>query len=264
MRGYKKKTSTVRARPAIAMLFLLVPMAAARAQSAAPAGDPMAARLSADKVADVETGSYSAGDNIAFSLDLYGGKYLLRFDGNPEIFALQVDRVALGGRVLKYDTGATALRVSVWGGMTLYTEAAPGGLPATRTGDFSALPHPAVSVSDLEAALRDEASHLAYTQRISVHFAAPMDGDAARALAFDSLANIDGGIGRIVANPAGHAAFVKRVQMVRLAQGDKPGVSLSGRVLTVMFDPTQGPAGRPSSRAIAVALGKVLAVQEAD
>jgi len=34
----------------------------------------------------------------------------------------------------KYDTGATALRVSVWGGLTLYTQDAPQGLPATYQG----------------------------------------------------------------------------------------------------------------------------------
>jgi len=261
MRGCKK-TSTVRARPAIAMLFLFASIAAAGAQPPAPAGDPMAARLSADKVADVQIGSFMAGDNIAFSLDLAGGKYLLRFDGNPEIFALQVDRVALGGRVLKYDTGATALRISVWGGMTLYTEAAPGGLPATRTGDFSTPPLTPVSESDLETALRDETSHLAYVQHVNVHFSAPVTGDAAHTQAFDALANIDGGIARVVASPAGRAAFAKRIGGVKLAEGDRPAVSLSGRILTVVFVPDQGPAGRPSSRAIAMALGKFLSVPE--
>lgn len=266
MRGFphqgQKKTSTVRARPAIAMLFLLAASAAAQAQPPASAGDPMAARLSADKGADVQAGSYTAGDNIAFSLDAAGGKYLLRFDGNPETFALQADRVALGGRVLKYDTGATALRMSVWGGMTLYTEEAPGGLPATRTGDFVSTPLTPVSTSDLEAALRDEAAHLAYVQHVNVHLTAPIAGDVSRTQAFESLANIDAGVQRIVATPAGRTAFSKRIQGIKLAEGDRPAVSLSGRILTVVFVPDQGAAGRPSSRAIAVALGKFLSVPE--
>jgi hypothetical protein len=268
MRGFPheglKKISTVRARPAIAMLFLLAAHVAAEAQAPAPPGDPMAARLSADKVAEVETGVYSAGDNIGFSLDLAGGKYLLRFDGNPETFALQADRVALGGRVLKYDTGATALRVSVWGGLTLYPDYAPGGLPATRTGDLSAPAAPTVSAADLETALRDEASHLAYVQHVTVRFSAPIAGDVARTQAFDALTNIDGGIGRLVASPPGRAAFAKRIQTIKLAEGDHPAVSLSGRVLTVVFVPDLGAAGRPSSRAIAVALGKFLSVPETD
>lgn len=224
----------------------------------------MSARLSADRAAEVEPGSYTASDNIGFALEAYGSKYLLHMDGNPEIFALQLDRVALGGRVLKYDTGATAIRVSVWGGMTLYTDYAPGGLPATRTGDYMAPPHPAVSVADLETALRDEAAHLAYTQKLNLRFTAPLGEDSVRAASFDALANIDAGIERILANPIGRAAISRRIQTVRLTPGSRPGVSLSGRILTVMLAPKQGPAGRPSSRAIAVALGKVLAVPETD
>ena len=136
-----KKIINVRAGFAILLFLALTPCGVAWAQG--NEAEPMAARLSAEKVGDVEAGSYSAGDNIAFSLDSYGDKYLLRFAGGPEAFVLSGDRVALGGRVLKYDTGATALRISVWGGMTLYTQEAPGGLPATRTGDAVSSPHAA-------------------------------------------------------------------------------------------------------------------------
>ncbi len=81
--------------------------------------DPMAARLSAERVSGVAAGDYSAADDINFTILPYGDKYLLRFDDSPENFVLYGDRVALGGRELKYDTGALALKVSVWGGVTL-------------------------------------------------------------------------------------------------------------------------------------------------
>src|ERR1700761_9561782 len=98
--------------------------------------DPMAARLSAERVSDVAVGDYTAADDINFTILPYGtDKYLLRFDDSPESFVLSSDRVALGGRELRYDTGVLALKISVWGGVTLYTVDAPGGLPATRTGD---------------------------------------------------------------------------------------------------------------------------------
>jgi hypothetical protein len=263
MRGLKK-IRTVRARLAMLMCSLFALPAAAQPQPMEPPEDSMAARLSAERIAEIEPGSYSAGDQYGFSLESFGSRYLLRLDGNPEIFALAVDRVAPGGRVLKYDTGATALRVSAWGGVTLYTETAPGGLPATRTGDFIAAPRLPVSASDLQTALRDEGEHLAYTQHVTLHFAAPVGGEAERTAVFDLLANIDAGIERLLANPAGRAALAKRVQTVKLAQAAKPGLSLSGRTLTVTFASSLGPAGRPSSRAISVALGKILAVPEAD
>ena len=259
--GNRKKTITVRATTAIAILILLAAGAAAGAQ--AQSADPMAARLSADKTADIETGSFSAGDRIAFSLEPLGNRFVLRLSGTPELFVLEMERVTLGGRVLKYDTGATALKVSIWGGITLYTEEAPGGLPATRTGDFTAPPHPAVSEAELSAALRDESSHLSYARKVSVHFTGASGNDDSRAQAFDALANTDAGIDRVVASGAGRAAFTRRIENVKLVEGDRPGVALSGKTLVVSFVPGLGAAGRPSSRAIAVALGKFLAVPEA-
>ena len=179
------------------MFLLFASPLAAQAQIVSPGdGTSITARLSADKLADIQDGSYSAGESIVFSLENFGDRVLLRFDGSPEVFVLQADRVALGGRALKYDTGATALHESVWGGLTLYTETAPGGLPATRTGDFAAPPRPSVSRADLEAALRDEGAHLAYTQQVNLHFTTTIGNDAARAAAFDALSNLDAGIAR--------------------------------------------------------------------
>jgi hypothetical protein len=259
------KTATVHIK--LALVFLLACAALpARAQNVA--SDPMAARLSAEKVGGVETGSYSAGDAIAFSLQAYGDNYLLHFAGSPEEFVLHGDRVALGGRVLKYDTGATALRISVWGGMTLYTEEAPSGLPATRTGDVVSFPHAAVSNADLGAALSDEGTHLSYLQKLHLRFwadhAVLAAGDAARVLAFDALTNAEAGIERVIASVAGRQAVSRKIEDVKLVEGDKPGIGLSGRTLLVSFTPSQGTAGRPSSRAVTQALGKLLAVNAPD
>ena len=196
--------------------------------------DPMAARLSADKAADVETGAYQAGDKIDFTLDRLGDKYLLRFAGTPETFALSVDRVILGGRVLKYDTGATALRISVWGGMTLYTDTEPGGLPATRTGDLTGPARAAVSASDLEAALRDEASHLAYADKLDLRFSANGIAANGRDDAFDALISAGAAIERVVAAPAARSAFQRQIvrrrfQRVLPARRGRPRLALPDR-----------------------------------
>lgn len=226
----------------------------------------MAARLSAERVSDVAAGSYSAADDVNFTLLPYGDKYLLRFDGNPENFVLYGDRVALGGRELKYDTGAIALKISVWGGVTLYTQDAPGGLPATRTGEAIVPPHLAVPAASLTTALSDEESHLNYTQHLKLRFAVDAavvnGGDDARAYAFDTLVNSEMGIERLIGTPAGRAAFIQRFDQVRIVEGDKPTIAISGRTLLVSFVPSAGAAGRASSRAIAYALGKMLTVSE--
>lgn len=226
----------------------------------------MAARLSAEKVSDVAAGTYSADDDITFSLIPYGDKYLLHFNGSPENFVLYGDRVALGGRELKYDTGALALKISVWGGITLYTEEAPGGIPATRTGDAAPPAKLDVPVASLTTALNDEESHIAYTQHLKLRFsadAAILSGsDDTRAYAFDTLVNSEMGIERLVASPGGRTAFTRRFDSVRIVEGDKPTIAISGRTLLVSFVPSAGAAGRASSRAIAYALGKMLGVAE--
>ena len=260
--GLTKKTSIVRDTLAILLALVLTPGLAAAVRAQEPG--PMAARLSAEKVGGVEPGSYSAGEKLAFSIDPYGDKFLLRFDGNPEAFVLTGDRVALGGRVLKYDTGATVLRISIWGGMTLYTDSSPEGLPVTRTGDFTSPPREPVSEAELLAALNDEAAHLTYVDQMHLRFSAGdvAGGEQARALAFDALANAQTGIERLVATPSGRQAFSRKIDSVRIVEGAKPGLTLSGRTLLVHFVPADAEAGRASSRAVSQELGKLLAINE--
>ncbi len=251
---------------AICVLLLLAALGLpARAQDAA--SDPMNARLSAEKVGDVETGIYSAGDKLNFTLAPLGDRYLLRFTDSPESYVLTVERVILGGRILRYDTGVIAIRVSVWGGMTLYTNETPGGLPATKIGEETAPPAPAVSHDDLTAAMTDEENHLAYTQQLHLRFAADpavLNGaDDSRRLAFDALVSAEAGVERLIASPGGRQALTRRFDTIRLVQGDRPGVNVSGKTLLVSFAPAAGVAGHPSSREVALQLGKMLQIAEA-
>lgn len=228
--------------------------------------DPMAARLSAERLAGIDPGDYVAGDSLNFSLQPYGDKYLLRFSGTPESYVLSVERVLLGGRVLQYDTGATAIRVSVWGGMTLYTAGAPDGLPATRVGDIATPPRAPVSRADLAGALSDEEGHLAYTRKLNLRFAVQpgvlSGGDDIRNVAFDALISAAAGIERLLDNPGGLSAVQKSFDTVKLVESDHPGVTLAGKTLEVGFAPLAGAAGKASSREVAYTLGKMLSVSE--
>ena len=153
-----------------------------------------------------------------FTLDAYGDKYLIRFAGDPEVYVLYADHAPLGGRALKYDSGAMVIRVAGWGGVTLYTDAAPGGVPAERTGD-SLPPSPGqISLFDMQNAAEDEAEHLAYSRRIHLTFTADWNalaGDTRmRALCFDAMENAARGIDRFVTNAQGAR---------RLRQEDRAG-----------------------------------------
>ncbi len=229
----------------------------------AHAQDQMNSRLSEERVGDIDPGTYVAG-RTSFTLDHYLDKFTIRFAGDPEIYVLYTDRASLGGRTLKFDSGALVLRVAGWGGMTLYTDADPGGVPAERTGDSLAPSLGQISLSEMQNAAEDEAEHLAYSRRVHLNFTADWNalaGDARlRAVCFDALQNTARGIERFVLNDRGHAAFVKKIDQVRLALGTKPIMFLSGKTLNVTFNAQTGYVGRASSRGIARALGQLLTV----
>ena len=263
-------------RTKVAILTLLLAstslaLAPAWAQPDAPPGTPpgMASRLAAERVGPLQPGLYSAGDGN-FTLAPYGaGKYLLRFSGRAENFVLNMDRGSLGAKLLKYDTGTTAIRVSVWGGMTLYTQDAPQGVPATYQGVAPAPDTLSVSAGELQNAFGDEASHLTYVQNIAITFSADpavLSADAeTRGRAFDALTNAAMGIERfLAANPAGHRILAKRINSVKVAEGGKPTITISGQTLLVSFVPGEGHEGHASSLAIQQELSKLLATSARD
>jgi hypothetical protein len=178
---------------------------------------------------------------------------------------LYSDHASLGGRVLKYDSGETALQITGWGGITLYTDKRPGGLPAVRTGDSDPPSLPDVSLEEVKKAASDEAQHLAYLHRLNLSFNADWgtlaDDAALRALCFDTLENTARGIDRFSAFSGGRRALITHVGAVLVATSGKPTLRLKGKSLTVTFDPDAGYAGRASSRAIARALGQLFDVK---
>lgn len=256
-------TRQMNAMPRIGTALLLCVLLAGPAY----AQDQMNSRLSQERVGDIDPGTYSAG-GITFTLDRYGDKFVLRFGGDPEVYVLYSDRASLGGRILKYDSGQTAIRVSGWGALTLYTDAAPGGVPAERTGDTLPPSLGMISLSDMQNAAEDEAEHLAYSRRIHLTFTADwsaLAGDSRlRALCFDALENTARGIDRFAISAPARAAFAKKIDQVRMALGTKPIMFLSGKTLNVTFNAQSGYAGRASSRGITRALGQLLSVNVAN
>jgi hypothetical protein len=275
VRRPKAETTAVRCVVKTVVTVLSILLASGSSGWAQPDAGPgtppgMASRLAAEHVGAVQPGLYSAGDSGTFTLAPYGSaKYLLRFSGRAENFVLTMDRGSLGAKLLKYDTGATALRVSVWGGLTLYTQDAPQGLPATYQGEAPAAGALAVSAGELQTAFGDEASHLTYVQNIALKFsadAAVLTADAeTRGRAFDALTNAAVGIERyLAANAAARQTLAKRINAVKVAEGGKPTVAISGQTLLVSFVPGEGHEGHASSLAIQLELTKLLAVSARD
>jgi len=246
------------ARVFIAILTLLLSSALVPAR----AQDLFGGKLSLERLGQIKPGSYLAGDSLRFTLVKDNDNYLLRFDSSPEVFVLYAGHASLGGRVLKYDSGETVLQVAGWGGMTLYTDSAPTGLPTVRTGEAGMPASQAVSLSDMQSAAQDESQHLAYMRGLRLNVTADWQALAnsadARSVAFDTLENAVRGIDRFSYSAGGREALSRRVDTLMIQPSDKPKLALDARTLTVTFNPARGFEGRASSRAIARALGKIL------
>jgi hypothetical protein len=250
-------------RPILAVAACAAMVFASWAVPPARAQDSMSQRLSMDRLAAIQPGAYMAGDSVRFVLIPANGAFLLRVQDSPEIYILYADHASLGGRILRYDSGETAIQVAVWGGITLYTDAQPGGLPAVRIGDAGLPSPPLLGTSDMQNATADEAQHLGYSRHLQLAFNVDWNGlgdGYTRAYAFDALQNAGRGIERFASSPAGRDAVAHRIDTVTLAPtGGRPGVNISGRMLVVYFNSSRGFAGCASSRVIARQLYGMLA-----
>ncbi|MDR3528509.1 MAG: DUF4908 domain-containing protein [Rhizomicrobium sp.] len=211
---------------------------------------------------DIAQGTYQAGDT-RFTLDCYQNAFLMRFVGQPEIFVLYADYGSMGARVLQFDSGTIAIQVMGWGGMTVYTDDHPEGLPTSKVGESASPVLPAVSLAQIQSAADDDASHLSNNRGLKLSFQADANAvadNAVRALAFDTMENAARGIDRFTANPAARNAFGQRISAVHIAIADKPYIRIADRILVVTFNPRTGYFGRASSKAISFALGKMFAI----
>jgi hypothetical protein len=231
----------------------------------AHAQDSISDMLSRERLGVIDPGSYVAGDSVGFAIQSLGPNFLLRFQNAPEVFVLYADRASMGGRILKYDDGETAIQVTVWGGITLYTDAKPGGLPAVRTGDAPPFTLANVSLNDIQNAASDEAQRLAYVRKLRLTIAMDWNaiaGDSGlRAVYYDAMQNAVHGIDRFASSTPGRDAMSKRVDTVSIAAAAHPTVNMAGRTLQVTFNPGAGYVGRASSRAIAHGLMKLFSVR---
>ncbi|HTK79400.1 MAG TPA: DUF4908 domain-containing protein [Rhizomicrobium sp.] len=250
-------------------LSVLIGLAVYLAHNAPPAlaQTGLLERLTIERLAAVQPGTYLAGDRLKFDIQPTGGSFLLRFESNPEIFVLYSDRASLGSRILKYDSGEMAARVAGWGGLTLYTDSQPNGLPAVRIGDAT-LPSPSpLTVGEMENVATIESRHLASSRKLRVAFTADwsvLETSAdLRAKALDAMENAARGLDRFARSASARGAISGHINTVTLATGVRPTISLRGKTLIVTFNPEHGYFGRASSRAIARALAVVLPVRKA-
>jgi hypothetical protein len=82
---------------------------------------------------------YVSEDGDGFVLDRTQPKPLLKFDNNPEVWALAPHPGPRGDTIYKNDLGEPVLRATRLGGVTVFTDQRPGGSAAALAGGGPAL-----------------------------------------------------------------------------------------------------------------------------
>jgi hypothetical protein len=198
-------------------------------------------------------------DDVQFLIDHADGQTKLRFSQNEEVFYLTSEPAAMGGRVLKHDTGEVALQVTSYGGVTLYTQQAPAGTPAERTADLGVLDPRPVAANEVRTFAARLSQRLADRASLAVGFVtdwALLESDEKlRNLAADTMRNTTNALERLsAASRAMRSALAVRLSVVRVVAGRVKGATLENNTLVVSFDSEGGPSARPSSLAIARAV----------
>lgn len=202
-------------------------------------------------------GTYVADDSLTFMVDRRGESVRLRFGGGDEVFYLSSEAAPMGGRVLKYDTGAVALKVTGWGGVTLYTAAAKGGIPAGYSDMVQNVDLPPISEKDVKPFAAKLAQELSSREDFALGFAADWDligkSEVLRALVCDAMRNATYALESVAKTPKRMLLF-DRIHIVRVIPGPKAGVVVQKGILLITIAPEVGLSARPSSLAIARAL----------
>jgi hypothetical protein len=208
------------------------------------------AHLGGEKAGPPLTGRYQMDEGGDFVFDRSTVKPLLKFDDDPEIWALQPAPGPRGDVIYRNDVGDPMVRATRLGGMTVFTPKRPDGSAAAFESASPPLRIPSLSPAGLFrifylATLR--ASRAAGHQ---IAFETLQDADPVSAAPVADAATVASeALLAIAALPGGKAALGQVID-VRIAQGARPAVALQKGVLTITIVSSQGVFGRPSSRRI--------------
>ena len=197
---------------------------------------------------------YVSESGLAFTLDRSTAKPMLRFEGSNEIWVLEPHTGARGDTLYKNDAGRVVLRDTKVGGLILYAPDRREGAAAALSGESRPIRLTPVDPKSLIRRLIGASSVVSKAARRQIPFQAEASTASSALIADAALVAADGLV-RMSRTPEGQAQL-RRVNLVFLTEGPRPGVILRQGVLIVVVTPRLGISGRPSSERIAFAAAR--------
>jgi hypothetical protein len=193
---------------------------------------------------------YAPDNGARFVFDRSSSPPLMRFEASPEIWVLQAQPGPRGDIIYKNDLGEPVLRATRLGGLTLFTLDRPDGTAVALEGEASPIrPAAILSVIALQQRLAEASLRASRAVQRLVVFEAPDVTPESATLIADAGQVASEAIIRW-ARRADPRRLIDKLEKVVLAPARKPGARFQDGVLEVDFTPSQGLAGRPSSRRI--------------
>jgi hypothetical protein len=193
----------------------------------------------------------SGGD---FILDRSAPRPLIKFEDSPEVWALTVSRGPRGDLIYWNDLRQPLVRMTKFGGVTVFTPRRPEGSAASLAGPAPPLRLQSLGWVALTQRLLFASTRSGHAAQHSILFEAP-DADAADdALIADAALVVSEAMAGLAVRPGGRT-LMGRITRVYLTPARQPDASVRDNTLVISVTPTLGLAGRPSSLRVQQALG---------
>ena len=170
---------------------------------------------------------------------------LLKFDDSPEVWVLEPSPAPRGDTVYRNDAGEPVLRITRLGGLTLFTDEEPEGVPVSMLGEAENL-LPAPGSGPILSHITQLTLRASRAAQHPVTFEAPNFPTQAAPLLLDAAAIASDAVVRM-AHRSDCRMFLSRLDRMVFVVGSKAGVSVTGTVMQIVIAPGKGYAGRPSS-----------------
>lgn len=197
---------------------------------------------------------YEIDSGGGFVLDRSSDHPLIRFDDDPEVWSLTVSRGPRGDQIYWNDLRQPVLRITKFGGVTLYTARRPEGSAASMSGAAQPIRLRSVGVVGLERALFEASSRSTHAAGRLIAYEAPNADPGNDGLIADAALVASEAMAGLASRPGGRA-LTSRISHVYLHPGREPAAWVRDGVLLISITPADGLAGRPSSLRIQQALG---------
>jgi hypothetical protein len=178
---------------------------------------------------------------------------LLKFEDSPEVWALTVSRGPRGDLIYWNDLRQPFLRITKFGGVTVFTPDRPQGAAAAVAGPGAPLRLASVGAIGLYQHLAVASARSGRAAQHPVGYTAIDADPTSDGLMADAAIVTSEAMVNMAMRPRGRA-FLRRIGRVAIIRGDKPGAIVREGVVVVTVAPTAGIFGRPSSLRIEQAL----------